>query len=98
MKNIFNLALAAVSVLSLAACGGGDKAKKPADSISTTVKIDSSTKTSTVIDSTAKDTAQKTVATVSPMPTGKVHDDLGSSSMRAVKDSIKKDSAKMSRK
>jgi predicted small lipoprotein YifL len=94
MKNIVNTALIAVTVLSLAACGDKTKKQGP-DSTSTNVKIDSTTKTTTTIDSTAKDTSQKVSAQVSAP---KSHSGSGSTSLRAVEDSIKKDSAKLSRK
>jgi predicted small lipoprotein YifL len=96
MKNIITVALMATTVLSLAACGGGDKAKKPIDTTSTTV-IDSSTKTTTVIDSTKHDTV-KVAEQKNPAKRSGSGDALGSASMRAMKDSIRKDSAKLSRK
>lgn len=94
MKNIMTAALVAATVLSLAACGDGDKAKKPNDSTSTTV-IDSTTKTTGVVDSTKTDTVKVTVQKAPGKKTGGA---LSSTSLQAVKDSIKKDSAKMSRK
>ncbi len=93
MKNIVNAALVAATVLSLAACGDKNK-KQPVDSTSTTV-IDSNTKTTAVIDSTKTDTG-KFAAQQTP---GKKSGDASvASSERAIRDSFKKDSAKMSRK
>ena len=94
MKNIINAALVAVAVLSLAACG--DKTKKPPVDFTSTTVIDSNTKTTGVIDSTQHDTVTKVAAQKTP---GKRSGGSpGSTSMQAMKDSIKKDSAKLSRK
>jgi len=95
MKNIVNLSIAAFALLAFAACDPKHSNSKGPDSTSTSVKIDSSTKTTTEIDSTAKDTSQKASAQVSAP---KSHSGSGSTSLRAVEDSIKKDSAKLSRK
>jgi len=63
MKNIVKLGVIALTVLSFTACYFGDKTKKPIDSTSTTVKVDSSVKTTTVDsaknDTTKKDTTKK---------------------------------------
>ena len=93
MKKIINAALVAAAVLSLAACG--DKTKKqPVDSTSTTI-IDSNTKTTGVIDSTQHDTVK---VAVQKTPGKKSDAALSNTSMQAMKDSIRKDSAKLSRK
>jgi hypothetical protein len=57
MKNIVKLSVVALTVLSLASCVFGDKTKKPIDSASTTVKVDSPAKTG--IDTTKADTGKK---------------------------------------
>ena len=56
MKNIIKSSLVALVVLSLASCGDGDKAKSGVKD-STTVKVDSGSKTT--VDSTTKDTVKK---------------------------------------
>jgi predicted small lipoprotein YifL len=97
MKNIITVALVAATVLSLAACGDKTKKQTPEDSTSTTV-IDSTTKTTTVIDSTKHDTVKVAEQKTPHKRSGNGSDPLNSASMRAMKDSIKKDSARMSRK
>ncbi|MGN6178876.1 MAG: hypothetical protein ACTHNW_06830 [Mucilaginibacter sp.] len=93
MKNIIPAALVAAIALSLASCSC-NQTKKPIDSTSTTV-IDSNAKTTGVIDSTKADT----VKVAGPKTTGKkTGGALGSASLQAEKDSIKKDSARLSRK
>jgi len=57
MKNIVKLSVVALTVLSLASCGDGDKAKKPIDTTSANVKVDSPAKAG--IDSNKVDTAKK---------------------------------------
>lgn len=94
MKNILNVALVAAMALSLAACDPKHKGNNdPDDSTSTTV-IDSNSKTTGVIDSVKTDTAK-----VAAQKTGKKSGGaLSSTSLQAEKDSIKKDSARLSRK
>lgn len=96
MKNIITAVLVAATVLSLASCGDGDKAKKGPDSTSTTV-IDSNTRSTAVIDSTKHDTVTKVVAQKTPVKSSG-GGALSNTSLQSVKDSIKKDSARLSRK
>jgi len=95
MKNIMTAALMAGMALSLAACDPKHKGNNNGpDSTSTTV-IDSNTKTSATIDSAQHDT----VRVAEQKPAGKKSGGASSStSLQAVKDSFKKDSAKLSRK
>jgi predicted small lipoprotein YifL len=96
MKNIITAAFVAASVLALASCGDQGKAKKqPIDSTSTTV-IDSSTKTTTVIDSTKHDTVK--IAEKQKNTGKRQGSNADPASMSAMRDSIRKDSAKLSRK
>ena|ERR1700744_1971679 len=97
MKNIINSALVAAMVLSLAACDPKHKGNNNGpDSTSTTViDSNSSTKTTTVIDSTKTDTVKVAAQKAHGKRSGGSD---GGSSMQAVRDSFKKDSAKMSRK
>ena len=95
MKNIITAALTAATVLSLAACDPKHKGNNSGpDSASTTV-IDSNTKTTGVIDSTKTDTVK---VAVQKAPGKKSGGALSDASMQAMKDSIKKDSARLSRK
>lgn len=90
MKNIISVALVAAMALSLAAC---DPAHKPSDSTSTTTTVDSmSTKTVSNVDSTGHDSSKLAAQTTA----GKKAAD-GSASLQAVKDSLKKDSAKIAK-
>lgn len=93
MKNIIPAALIAAIALSLASCSC-NQTKKPIDSTSTTV-IDSNSKTTGVIDSTKTDTVKVASQKTATSKTGGA---LSSTSLQAEKDSIKKDSAKLSRK
>lgn len=92
MKNIITVAFGAATILSLASCSC-NSGKKPIDSTSTTV-IDSNTKTTGVIDSTKTDTVK-----IASQKAGKKSGGaLGPTSLQAEKDSIKKDSARLSQK
>lgn len=82
----------AATVLGLAAC---DPAKRPSDSTSTTTVIDSNAKTTTVTDSAKPDTVKLADQKTTGKKSGGA---LSNTSLQAVKDSIKKDSAKLSRK